>query len=191
MFQTLYKSLCLKALQTSYDVDSFADFQCQCIENHMRGMFSAIDLHPNGSAQLHRENCKNLPMQWAQLKTNTTCLSCLRRKPEHVLTCEHAICDTCVQIFGQALPSVEFHYHISNCILCLSGTLTARLKPPTAGYRILSVDGGGPRGVIPLEFIGLIQDIICDCPIQELFDGAWGTSSGESQTLYCRPNTNS
>lgn len=141
-------------------------------------MFSTLAQYPKGSAQLHRDNFKDKHLLWAQLKTNTTCLFCLRRKPEHVLSCGHAVCDTCVRIFGQASPGLEYHYRISNCILCLSGSLTTRLKPPTAGYRILSVDGGGTRGVVPLEFMGLIQDLIGECPIQDLFDGAWGTSSG-------------
>jgi len=164
----------------SYDSQSFADFQCQCIETHLGAMFVTMNRHSNGSAQLHQDNLRDQKMDWTQLQTNTTCLSCLQRKPEHVLTCGHAVCDTCVRIFGQALPASEYHYSIHTCILCRSGSLTARLKPPTAGYRILSVDGGGPRGVIPLEFMGLIQDLVCDCPVQDLFDGAWGTSSGMS-----------
>ena len=53
------------------------------------------------------------------------------------------------------------------------------LKPPTAGVRILCIDGGGIRGVIPLEFLGLLQgDIGPECPIQDFFDMAFGTSSG-------------
>lgn len=178
-FQTLYKPFCLEALQMSHDSNAFVEYLARCIEDHMKIMFYTLAQYPKGSAQLHRDTFKGKHLQWAQLKTNTTCLFCLRRKPEHVLSCGHAICDTCVRIFGQALPGLEYHYHISKCILCLSGTLTVRLKPPTAGYRILSVDGGGTRGVVPLEFMGMIQDLICECPVQDLFDGAWGTSSGE------------
>ncbi len=162
----------------SYDSEAFVEYQSHCIEDHMKIMFSTLAQYPKGSAQLHRDTFKGKHLQWAPLKTNTTCLFCLRRNPEHVLSCGHAVCDDCVRIFGDALPGLEYHYHISNCVLCHSGTLTVRLKPPTAGYRILSVDGGGTRGVVPLEFLGLIQDLIGDCPVQDLFDGAWGTSSG-------------
>lgn len=55
-----------------------------------------------------------------------------------------------------------------------------RLKPPTASIRILSIDGGGIRGIVPLETLSLLQQLIrSDCPIQELFDLAYGTSIGE------------
>lgn len=84
----------------------------------------------------------------------------------------------CVRIFGQALPGFGYRYSIQTCILCQAGSVIVSLKPPTAGYRILSIDRGGPRGVMPLEFIGLTQNLVCDCPVQDLFDGVWGTSSG-------------
>ncbi|MCJ1473164.1 hypothetical protein MMC13_001815 [Lambiella insularis] len=53
------------------------------------------------------------------------------------------------------------------------------VKPPTAGVNILSIDGGGIRGVIPLEFLNRLQKVLGpDCPVQDLFDLALGTSSG-------------
>ena len=143
IFQTLYKSFCLDALQMSYDSEVFVEFQGRCIEDHVKLMFFTLIQYSMGSAQLHRDNFKDKHLLWVQLKTNITCLFCLRRKPKHVLSCGHAICDTCVCIFGQAVPDLKYHYHISSCVLCLSGSLTTRLKPPTAGYRILLVDGGG------------------------------------------------
>ena len=53
VFWTLYKSLFLQALQMSYECQSFADFQCQCIKNHLSVMFIAMNRHFNSSAQLH------------------------------------------------------------------------------------------------------------------------------------------
>lgn len=106
-------------------------------------------------------------------------VSAVRRKPEQVFTCGHAICDVCVEIFGNAILEHEYCY-IVICILCQNGNLVAKLKPPTAGVRILSIDGGGVRGVIPLEFLSLLQDLVgTACPIQDLFDLAIGTSSGK------------
>ncbi|THC87635.1 hypothetical protein EYZ11_012916 [Aspergillus tanneri] len=43
---------------------------------------------------------------------------------------------------------------------------------------ILAIDGGGVRGVIPLEFLNLIQENLGLCPLQDLIDLAIGTSSG-------------
>ena len=73
-----------------------------------------------------------------------------------------------------------YSYNITRCILCLTkGTLSANLKPPTAGARILSVDGGGIRGVVPLEYLNMLQNLLGPTVrVQELFEVAFGTSSG-------------
>ena len=53
------------------------------------------------------------------------------------------------------------------------------MKPPTSGVRILSVDGGGTRAVVPLESLRLLQELLgTDCHVNEFFDIAAGTSSG-------------
>ncbi|KAL8730663.1 MAG: hypothetical protein Q9181_004591 [Wetmoreana brouardii] len=67
---------------------------------------------------------------------------------------------------------------IDTCLLCGAGGLSVILKPPTAGISILSIDGGGVRGAVPLEFMSILQDTLGDdCPIQDLFDLALGTRS--------------
>lgn len=49
---------------------------------------------------------------------------------------------------------------------------------------MLSIDGGGTRGVIPLEHLRLLQDALGpDCALQDMFDLAVGTSSGASGHL--------
>ena len=147
----------------------------------MELLFPSIDLGFETSVQLHANNIRSLAMQWCQLKSNRTCFFCLRRKPEHVLTCEHTVCDICVILFGLPVAQKEYHYDIEACILCCTkGRLVAKVKPPTAGARILSIDGGGVRGVIPLEFLGLLQRFLgSDLVLQDLFEQAFGTSSGK------------
>ena len=59
--------------------------------------------------------------------------------------------------------------------------LRAELKPPTAGVRVLSIDGGGVRGIVPLEFLNALQGLLgFDMHLQHMFDLAFGTSAGES-----------
>ena len=124
-------------------------------------------------------------MQWSRLRSNRTCLSCLRRPPEHTLTCGHALCDVCVQLFGSIRPSVGHQYRVQDCPLCGGGSLVVALKTPTAGIRVLAIDGGGIRGVIPLEFLSKLQNIIGpECAVQDLFDLAFGTSSGKLPTSF-------
>ena len=89
------------------------------------------------------------------------------------------MCEPCVQVFGQARSSAEYRYEIESCILCRKGHATVSVKPPTAGTRILCIDGGGVRGIVPLGYLSLLQDALGQaCSVQDMFDVAFGTSSG-------------
>ncbi|KAK3167631.1 hypothetical protein OEA41_010758 [Lepraria neglecta] len=180
VFQRLYREHSFRAMVQVLNSPMFAEDLCICIEDHMDRLFPAIDLGFETSVQLHTNNIRSFRLQWTQIYSHRTCLFCLRRRPEHVVTCEHAICDTCVAIFGHSIAGKECQFEIDGCILCLTkGRLVARLKPATAGARILSVDRGGVRGVVPLEFLGLLQGHLgSELPVQDLFEQAFGTSSG-------------
>lgn len=116
-----------------------------------------------------------------ELRSNRICLYCMASLPEHSLTCGHIICDNCLRIFGSEILNVEHHLNLRYCILCTDNTFVqARLKLPTAGVRMLTVDGGGIRGVIPLQFLSVLQESFgVDMNIQDLFDAAYGTSAGK------------
>ena len=51
--------------------------------------------------------------------------------------------------FGRRRAAQEYSYLLTTCPLCGTRVVGQHivLKPPTAGVRILNVDGGGPRGV--------------------------------------------
>jgi len=103
--------------------------------------------------------------------------SVLCQKSEHVLSCEHTVCNTCVCIFREALSGLKYHYHIINCVLCLSETLTVQLKLLTAEYKILFINKESIWGIVSLKFMSVIQNLISECSVQDLFDKVWGTSS--------------
>ena len=133
------------------------------------------------AAQVHQDNVSSLDIPFSQLQSNSTCICCLRRKPESPLSCKHAICNVCVRIYGEEMPTVDCQYHIRACLLCQSGSCTVRLKPLSAGEVIVTIDGGGTRGVIPLHILVIIERMLRDeLQIQDLFDIAFGTSVGES-----------
>lgn len=116
---------------------------------------------------------------WALIKSGTTCLFCIARNAQSTLPCGHVICNTCVRIFGCRSRGAEYFY-LPSCILCLSHLdYTLRLKPPTANPRLLSIDGGGIKGVVALELlIALERALGPSQSFQDYFDMVIGTSSG-------------
>jgi hypothetical protein len=71
-------------------------------------------------------------------------------------------------------------YKLNCCPFCTQCCeVSVRVKPATAGLRVLSIDGGGIRAAIPIQFLCALEKAVgLDMPIQELFDVAYGTSSG-------------
>jgi hypothetical protein len=74
----------------------------------------------------------------------------------------------------------EHQFVVPSCVPCQAPSgLVVKLKPPTAGVRILCIDGGGVRGIIPLSTMGLLQTLAgTDFHVQDLFDLKFGTSAG-------------
>lgn len=71
-------------------------------------------------------------------------------------------------------------YLVNECVFCLAqGELTVDLKPKTAGIRVLTIDGGGARGVIPLEFLKRLEALLGGCSLPAVIDFSAGTSSGD------------
>ena len=144
-------------------------------------LFTAVDLGFFNAAEAHADNAREHAIVWSGFKTNRTCLYCLRRPPEFVLSCEHAICEECFLAFGSKVVGKECHYQMQRCILCVSkGTAIVKIKPPTADARVLSIDGGGVGGVVPLEHLRLLQRAIgSELSVRDLFELGFGTSSGD------------
>jgi hypothetical protein len=138
--------------------------------------------------EIHRASLSEGSKYWSKIRSNTTCLFCLvRRPPEHVLPCGHSMCDQCVQLWGRGQPGPKREYRLDSCLLCQTAcTKFVRLNPPTAGIRILSIDGGGIRGIVPLETLEILQIALGpELRIQDFFDLSFGTSVGE----YTSPST--
>ena len=147
---------------------------------HLAVYFGDIVLCGKSAAELYQENVGTLSIPWLQLRSNRTCLLYNRRKPESQLSCGYTICNVYIRIFGDEMPVVDGQFHISTCPLCRSGTCMVRLKPFSAGERLLAIDRGGRRSVIPLEILAIIQGIIgSELQVQDFFDIVFGTSVGE------------
>jgi hypothetical protein len=102
---------------------------------------------------------------------------------EKVLVCGHALCDVCIKIYGRRSISEKNTYELSECILCGVSYQNSifRFVPPTAGIRVLSLDGGGIRAVILLTYLVYLQQALSwlECPIRDHFDFVCGTSAGK------------
>lgn len=120
----------------------------------------------------------------SKISSQRTCLSCLSRCPTNMLPCnplQHGICESCIDRSGQLQRGDSIAY-LKACPLGCRFTVspwTIRVKPRFAGARILSLDGGGTRGIVELAILSEIQKTVgLGIPIQDLFDLVIGTSTG-------------
>ncbi|KAL3428780.1 FabD/lysophospholipase-like protein [Aspergillus tetrazonus] len=180
VFRSLYQRPCITALRTCYSTETLANLQCQRIEHFLAELFQAMVTDAAPAHHIHRQNIARYQGYWIPVRSTKTCFWCLRRDPEHPQGCGHMICDACVETFGKKAYQTNHEYTVVECILCgKSSQLVVRLKPPTAAPRILSIDGGGPRGVIPLENLEILQEIVGpELAVPDFFDLYMGTSSG-------------
>ncbi|KAH7012191.1 acyl transferase/acyl hydrolase/lysophospholipase, partial [Microdochium trichocladiopsis] len=133
------------------------------------------------SEELHLNKLSAHKSRWEVVHSNETCLCCLRRQPKYWFSCGHSLCECCVEVFSKRDVFDPLLCELEGCLLCGRVLPATRIKlwPRTAGVRVLSIDGGGIRGRIPLEFLRVLQDhVALPLPIQSHFDLVFGTSSG-------------
>ncbi|RPA78867.1 FabD/lysophospholipase-like protein [Ascobolus immersus RN42] len=115
----------------------------------------------------------------------TLCLVCIGQRSKYPLECGHAICERCLKCFGSSENGV--FYSLRDCPICS----TVGYKPPPnepcvfsvslneVAPCVLSLDGGGVRGIIQIEALSEIQKAIgLGVPVIEFFDLVVGTSCG-------------
>lgn len=172
MYRRLYKSHCLKAFSKIFESASMTEFCFDCVENRFVTMFFDIEFDLEFSICLYVVVLKIERRLWTQLKTFRTYFYCLRRKFEHVFTCEHAICDVCLKIFEYNLENRDLHFRIFDCLFCLcQDTMIDKIKFAIVDVKILNIDDENVRDVIFLKFLNLFQNVIdFSLFIQEFFD---------------------
>lgn len=81
-------------------------------------------------------------------------------------------------IFGNPSSLGEYHFEVAQCPICDErSNVTVRQLPPTKHPVILSLDGGGVRGLIQLGLLQALERRI-GVPIASLPDLCTGTSVG-------------
>ena len=141
---------------------------------------------PKDASRQREEVLGAFAQQWKSMKSNRTCFACLYQVPDHVLPCGHSLCGDCVVEYGQPSSWFESCFKLSRCPLCQTSWAhnvpAFHLKPKCAGVRVLTLDGGGIRGVMELAVLEHVMAkfkvLGIDVPIRELFDLIMGTSTG-------------
>lgn len=101
--------------------------------------------------------------------------------PEHPLPCGHVLCTACIKAYGKQKKTSII---VSCCPLHRESTMWAkpvliRFKPIGAGVRVLSLDGGGIRGIVQLEVLRAIEHVLgCHISVPTFFDLMVGTGTG-------------
>lgn len=98
------------------------------------------------------------------------CLGCVISPATEKLVCQHTLCINCCKEMNE--------YNNGDCPICGAhcNWHDASLLP-TQGYRVLSLDGGGVRGIVELKILSAIEGRL-GIPIKNLFDFVIGTSTG-------------
>ncbi|CAK7206337.1 hypothetical protein SEUCBS139899_009126 [Sporothrix eucalyptigena] len=156
------------------------------VRRHLHTHFAAMTGAGRGAARpaadVHRDTLARFRHRWRSVQSSTTCLSCQRRRPQVELPCGHAICENCVVVYAQPCAGDKWLVRLSACLLCnaaLPERFAFRLHPPTAGVGVLCIDGGGIRGVVPLQLLKRIEDrVALPIPFQRFVKVAFGVSSG-------------
>lgn len=116
--------------------------------------------------------------------SNDPCYGCLFGRPEYKLPCGHFICQECLIDFDQKEETGPHHIVIHRkCVLCAAPTIRQGYKipvrPELSGLRILSLDGGGVRGIIQIVALQRLEALIgLNLPLGQFFDLIVGTSAG-------------
>ncbi|KAH8144522.1 uncharacterized protein LAJ45_11462 [Morchella importuna] len=132
----------------------------------------------------HRKEVLRSPHHelWGLVRSYKTCFSCLLSCPDHVLPCGHALCERCISDFGKPSNITEREIEINECVFCGESwerKQRIQTKPPFAGVRILTLDGGGIRGILELLMLKEIQERIgLNIRFDQFFDLVVGTSTG-------------
>ncbi|KXJ84844.1 acyl transferase/acyl hydrolase/lysophospholipase [Microdochium bolleyi] len=182
VFETLYQSCCDDAL--NFLSEAYYDARGLSLITFIQSKFIEAyqDYLTLGSAKrLHLDRLYAHREKWQRIRSNETCLCCLRRQPKYWFVCGHSLCENCVEVFSDPKHCIPFECRHENCVLCSAQltTMTFALWPKTAGVRVLSIDGGGICGRISLEFLRGLQDSIgLPIPVQSHFDLVFGTSAG-------------
>lgn len=86
------------------------------------------------------------PRGASRLTSRSSCFCCFVEPGEHPMPCEHVLCTPCVMLYGKHSQMTRMEPELSSCPIGCRWSKDAapqvvRLKPKSAGVRVLSLDG--------------------------------------------------
>ncbi|KAH8587298.1 hypothetical protein B0O99DRAFT_527023 [Bisporella sp. PMI_857] len=194
VFCSLYKEICHRVCRTGVLAHEGSNYIIlpsgfiRLLENDFVQQVEAFSkLTDTSSAVWHRQKLSASKHDWLIIHSSETCFVCIMARPQYRLPCGHILCENCVRRHGK--KSDLWTFDIPQCLLCELDTqgVTVKVKPPTATARLLSIDGGGVRGIIPLIILQALEERVgLPYPVYGNFDFIFGTSAGGITALALR-----
>jgi hypothetical protein len=179
----------LRSIETAL-VSLMQDINTQAHSSRRQWQRLAADQHKRNIEVLR--NRGGYPSVAGKRKLNgigrtSVCYGCLFGRPEYRLPCSHVICAACLRDFDQTDPARQYPGNIihNECIVCADSSspgwpYRTQVRPDLAGLRVLSLDGGGVRGIVELVTLRRLENLIgLGLPLGRFFDLVVGTSAGE------------
>lgn len=155
------------------------------IKEVMKESMIKYDQSPNKS---HYKELKCYKHYWKTVILPHMCFACLESVSRIFFPCKHGICDNCYrnltsseQVSNTLLTCCGFS-SCDTCPFCQTylNDFEVILPPPTASARILSLDGGGAKGIVSIKVLkSLERELGYDIPFYRYFDLFIGTSAGK------------
>jgi len=155
----------------------------------------AVEEEPKTSTGIHASDLHIDQLDYCFKKLGTarpfishaSCFGCLVNIPLHPLPCGHVLCEACIRDCATSshgrlkLKYCPLHVDMDNDF---EPPWEVTHKPDHVGVRILSLDGGGMRGIMELEVLRAIEKALGgNIRIQSFFDLIVGTSTGGINAL--------
>ena len=152
----------------------------------------ASERQGGSSARLHVELLAQFRSAWRDCNSHETCLVCLAQRPSHPLSCGHTLCDPCVIVCGTNSTASNWNVQVETCPLCnISNDKSTSLRPPTAGIRVLAIEGSLFCRLTLWQFLRDLQYYIgIPLPIYKQFDLVFGTGIGKGFFCYNKRRSN-
>jgi hypothetical protein len=105
---------------------------------------TAASIHRDKVLSVFYQDVSNGTSILDEFDSHSVCLCCLFETPEHPLPCGHVLCTPCIRLYGHAHGPNEIEMYgcpLEPDIMRGFSSWTIRLKPKSAGVRILTLDG--------------------------------------------------